>query len=341
MDDTYSAPKSPEDRDKWSQLLGCTITTQSYICEEHFQQNYVKSAEILHDVAGNVIYSYEFKKKVLLKGALPSKHSDIKINEELGGSANESMKCYPLDNTKLESHEENIPNIKVEPQQTSDNTYAEMFYKNEGMHNESKLCDEIKEEIIDNTFDEIPCLENTLYNKIAQQQINIKFPKPEWGLHYCPSRGLLIFSLIELIPDPENKDELLSIYTKQVVLNCQSEIQLRILGKKIDMQFVKNKPKSIHELENLIMEVDTLKTCLGGPIIKYYRNVHPECAYKDQVTWRHNKCSIILQAGSVCRHCLLLHTILPRHVNKKRIKAAVTPSTQNKIKNLSNKICII
>nr|XP_033331864.1 uncharacterized protein LOC117223601 [Megalopta genalis] len=314
----FKAPKSPEDCDKWSQLLGCVITTQSYICEEHFHQKYVKSAEIVRDVAGNVIYSHEFKKKVLLKGALPSKHGDAAINEELGGPSTKRIKYYPVDNKKLESHEESISRIKVEPQQTSDNTYVKIFFKNEEIHNENELCDEIKEEIIDHTLEEIPCLENTLYYKIAQQQINIKFPKPEWGLHYCPSKGLLIFSLVELTPDPENKDELLSIYTKQVILNCQSEIQLRILGKKIDMQFVKNKPKSIHELENLIMEVDTLKTCVGGPTIKYYRNVHPECAYKDQVTWRHNKCSIILQAGSVCKHCLLLHTILPRHVNKKK-----------------------
>lgn len=60
---------------------------------------------------------------------------------------------------------------------------------------------------------------NSLYDKIVMQEIIIRLPRAEWGLHCCCNSGLLIFSVVELMPDPYENTRLIPIYTKQVFQN--------------------------------------------------------------------------------------------------------------------------
>ena len=185
---------------------------------------------------------------------------------------------------------------------------------------------------------------NNLYHKIATKEATIKLPRCEWGLHSSSSKELVIFSQIELEADPVENENILPIYTKQIIFNSHLEIQFCFLGKYIQIENVRKNVECIEELENLLTEIDKIQVCEGGPSIKYFKNSRPECAAKGQTRWRHHKCPIIVQAGTVCKYCLTLHSTLPRNEDNqrrqnrtRRVRIPLSPRTKNKVKILSAK----
>ena len=53
----FGAPKCAEERQMWSDILGCKITETAYVCEEHFNPEFIKSKVIVYDSNGDVLYS--------------------------------------------------------------------------------------------------------------------------------------------------------------------------------------------------------------------------------------------------------------------------------------------
>ncbi|XP_020294390.1 uncharacterized protein LOC109859996 isoform X2 [Pseudomyrmex gracilis] len=210
----FKAPKSIDTRNKWSRLLGCLLTENSYICEQHFHSSDIKSAETVNDAAGNVLYNYQFKKKILLKDALPFKHNNSSIDEHkdvatkmITLDSNEKTESE-LCNENMNCHTESYNEIEME--QTVMNCQEES--------SKSNLINLIKEIEIKQTVnscitsDEI---EDSLYDKIIKQEVVIKFPRSEWGVHCCLRKKLLVFSVIEIMPDSCSGNVMIPIYTKQ------------------------------------------------------------------------------------------------------------------------------
>lgn len=102
-----------------------------------------------------------------------------------------------------------------------------------------------------------------------------------------------------------------------MIINNFSEVQLLFLGKKM-LECTKSNPESVEDLENLLLEVDALKICTGGPSKKYYKSIRLECASSDEILWRHSKCPLIITSGSICKHCASLHNILAQNLNRKK-----------------------
>lgn len=71
------------------------------------------------------------------------------------------------------------------------------------------------------------------------------------------------------------------------------------------------------DFESLLDHVDSLTLCEGGPDVIRYRNVNPECAYKDSKNkWRHNLCTLEVNDGNTCEACTSLEDILKRHIQR-------------------------
>lgn len=63
--------------------------------------------------------------------------------------------------------------------------------------------------------------------------------------------------------------------------------------------------------------MEAIRICSGGPSIKEYPGAHPECAYVDpQGDWRHSRCSLTLQEGTVCKACSSLANTLRIHTSR-------------------------
>ena len=58
----FTVPKNTEQRQKWSEILGCTLNENSYICEKHFLPADIKSSFTAKTENGVVIYSVSITK---------------------------------------------------------------------------------------------------------------------------------------------------------------------------------------------------------------------------------------------------------------------------------------
>ena len=87
--------------------------------------------------------------------------------------------------------------------------------------------------------------------------------------------------------------------------------------------------------KDVISTFDKTNTCIGGPSIKEFQNITPQCATHDVTgKWRHIKCHLLLGNDIYsCKKCHALHKILhankvrnERPVKRLRVKLPSTPS---------------
>lgn len=135
---------------------------------------------------------------------------------------------------------------------------------------------------------------------------------------------------------------IINSYFIQIIVGSDSQIQLRMLGQNFELDNVVNTPESLLDFQKMLFELDELQICTGGPLIRNYKNINPECAYKDVNVWRHNKCSITLNIGTICSNCLKLSSNFSKLFNKKKINVRVrlegSPAKKKKhVRSLSAK----
>ena len=92
-------------------------------------------------------------------------------------------------------------------------------------------------------------------------------------------------------------------------------------------------------MEYILQKVDSWKICCGGPSTKFYKSVESKCAFKDASCWRHNKCPIFLNKGTIRIHCVDLHRLLSRRVDnqkktKKRMRLTSSLRSDSKVKTI-------
>lgn len=148
---------------------------------------------------------------------------------------------------------------------------------------------------------------------------------------------MLVFSELDIVSSTHGAQKV-PIYTKKVLLDDQLHVQLFLGQKNIELESI-NDPKSQEDLENLLVKVDKLVICTGGPEVKACTKIHLQCAYKDEKNkWRHNRCPIIIMKGSVCQYCVSLHKTLAQNIDRQRScknrLVCLSPTTKNKIQSL-------
>lgn len=125
----------------------------------------------------------------------------------------------------------------------------------------------------------------------------------------------------------------------QVVLSTDG-LKLYIYNKHLEN--IIHTPTSKEELEHLLVKVDKLLLCQGGPETTLNQNIHLQCAYKDESNrWRHASCPIIIDSGSICRFCWNLDKRIARYTdrqrNLKKKRLVFSPRTKKKLKSLLHK----
>lgn len=125
----------------------------------------------------------------------------------------------------------------------------------------------------------------------------------------------------------------------QIIFDEKLNFDLFLINSRV---VLKDKPTTIasmHDFEDLVDYVESLKLCSGGPAVSQYSNVNPECAYKDPLNkWRHNLCSLEISVGEVCDLCKSLDEILRRRAQRGRQpgklrNATITPKRKQRSKD--------
>ena len=99
----------------------------------------------------------------------------------------------------------------------------------------------------------------------------------------------------------------------QIVFDEKLNFNLYLINSRMVLKDKPTRIATMHDFEDLVDYVNNLKVCAGGPPIRRYSNVNPECAYRDSLqNWRHNLCSLEIVNGAACESCLSLDEILRR-----------------------------
>lgn len=132
---------------------------------------------------------------------------------------------------------------------------------------------------------------------------------------------------------------------KSVHLKSDMAVQVYIFGKPVECSAVgiNNFAVSTTQVEHVLKTVDSLHICSGGPSLKDFPYVAPECAFVDcQSKWRHKRCPLLLPGGHICRACSSLSDTLRIHADRqaararqrqplKRIRLSVSPAKKQKV----------
>lgn len=118
-------------------------------------------------------------------------------------------------------------------------------------------------------------------------------------------------------------------------MDDQLHVQLFLGQKNVELESISD-PKSQEDLENILIKVDKLVLCTGGPKTATFKNIRLQCAYKDEKNrWRHNCCPIIISKGNICQHCVSLHERIRRYIDRQRNSKNrllfLSPTTKNKV----------
>lgn len=117
----------------------------------------------------------------------------------------------------------------------------------------------------------------------------------------------------------------------------------RFMARKIRLTCL-TEPTTLAELQHIQKKVDSYKICLGGCSTENFKTARPECAKKDGNRWRHKKCLLILDRGTVCKYCVDVPSRLRQWEDRncikkgrKRTRLQTTPRTRKKIDEMRGK----
>lgn len=142
------------------------------------------------------------------------------------------------------------------------------------------------------------------------KQLNL--PSSSWAVHCIDVNGVrdIVFSELVVRHEPL----VTAVHSpKTMHVNSDMSVSILLLGKPIEsISGISTEFSSVADLEELLRALDAICICKGGPTIKMYPEVEPECAYIDFFEhWRHVKCPIALtNKGSNCKWCRNLYETL-------------------------------
>ncbi|XP_071644830.1 uncharacterized protein [Temnothorax longispinosus] len=342
----FSVPKN--NIQVWSERLGCALNEKSCVCEKHFNQNDIKSEKIIAE-DGKIIFQQRFSKKSLIKGAMPILNSDeppMKLAKyDTSAVIEESQDLTEeLQNiSKFSTLPTNFTVLQNTKSQSDTNEFAIDTEKDTPVTSDSKLHLITSNEVIKSTINLCNTINKNdlngskfLFQQICANEIHINQPGAKWNFHKSLEPPILVFSELELASTPTRGENKVPVYTKKVILDDQLYVKI-FIGQKNIVECISDL-KCQEDLENLLIEVDKMIVCPGGPKVATFKKIHPQCAYKDENNkWRHNYCPTVVTKGSVCQYCVSLHKIFAQHIDRQRTskkRLVLSPTTKNKVQLL-------
>ncbi|KAH6937958.1 hypothetical protein HPB50_005470 [Hyalomma asiaticum] len=165
----------------------------------------------------------------------------------------------------------------------------------------------------------------SVFDRLFASAATICLPSSSWAVHRIDSDGFkdVLFNDAS-VPRNSSDGPGVPFNRKSVHIKSDMTVQLFILGKPIQPTDVGISPlaTSVFEVEDMVRAVANLDVCSGGPSLKDFPNVTPQCAYIDcERKWRHNKCPLVSPGNAICRSCKALVDTLGIH-NDRRIARA-------------------
>lgn len=126
-------------------------------------------------------------------------------------------------------------------------------------------------------------------------------------------------------------------------VSADSIIKVRFVEKNFDLTYNGKYPSTLDDFEQLLAEINLINVCDGGPSATHYKNVHPRCAVREHLHWRHNNCPIIVKLGKICKQCRSLDEVLRQNlsyqmkIKTNHVKLPTTLSTKRKVKCITNR----
>ncbi|KAH6919596.1 hypothetical protein HPB50_029417 [Hyalomma asiaticum] len=174
-------------------------------------------------------------------------------------------------------------------------------------------------------------------------------PQPSRAVHLINLAGVGDVVFIDAAVARRTSDGSSVLFNRKALhVKSNMEVQVYILDKLIDSAAigVSRFATSALEVESMLKVVDGIDVCRGGPSLKDFPDVSPECAFVDcQKSWRHNKCLLVTPGGAICRLCSGLVDTLRIHADRraarakqgiplKRFRLSVVPTQQQKLSAL-------
>lgn len=153
---------------------------------------------------------------------------------------------------------------------------------------------------------------------------SVKLPE-HWSFHKITDESDLRKKRICFSKMFISKQSTLSIIERQVVIDSNFEIKIGVLGTQIYLPEISEnivEPELVENLQNVLLQVDNLKICPGGPSFSKF---HPSTTYSESSIpnhaleiWRHVKCPLVQNSLQRCKMCLSLKNTMRIHQNRKR-----------------------
>ncbi|XP_077502979.1 uncharacterized protein LOC144113650 [Amblyomma americanum] len=153
----------------------------------------------------------------------------------------------------------------------------------------------------------------------------ISLPQPSWAAHLINVAGVRDVVFIDAAVAHRTSDGSSVLFNRKAVhIKSDMTVQVYIFDKLIDPTAVGISPVATSPLEvqTMLKVVDNTDVCGGGPSLKDFPDVSPECAFVDsQKNWRHNKCLLVTSRGAICRLCSGLADTLRIHADRRAARA--------------------
>ncbi|RLU18095.1 hypothetical protein DMN91_010338 [Ooceraea biroi] len=284
--------------------------------DQHPQSS--QASIVANDITSDINADFVRNKVTLFKTELVDNHA-----VETSGQNKTLFKTELVDNHAVEASGQDKNDAKDREQVQPHNTSIPHEERKKNQENSS----------------EFHTLES-LFEKILNKEICVTLPSQKWGIHIIEKPSQIIFSELASVTSGEKITHSL---WKKVVLS-KDGLQLYIHQKHLELEII-HTPKTKEELEHLLVTVDELFVCEGGPKTALYKNIHLQRADKDENNrWRHASCPIVINSGRICRFCVTLEKTIAQYIDRQRKnnfkqkRFIFPPSMQTKVKPLIHKI---
>ncbi|KAH8009434.1 hypothetical protein HPB51_017419 [Rhipicephalus microplus] len=171
-------------------------------------------------------------------------------------------------------------------------------------------------------------------------------PQSSWAVHRTDAEGVRDIVFIDAAVTHRTSDGSSLVFNRKALhVKSDMTVQAYVFGKQVGTAALGLNPSvsTVSELDTMLSVMNSTIVCCGGPNLKDFPGVAPECAFVDcQGNWRHNRCLLVPPSGTIRHFCSGLADTLRIHAGRraarakqdrplKRIRLEVAPAKKQKL----------
>ncbi|KAH7990027.1 hypothetical protein HPB51_026492 [Rhipicephalus microplus] len=174
----------------------------------------------------------------------------------------------------------------------------------------------------------------------------ISLPQSSWAVHHTDADGVRDIVFIDAAETHRTSDGSSLVFNRKALhVKSDMTVQAYVFGKQVGTAALGLNPSvsTVSELDTMLSVMNSTSVCCGGPNLKNFPGVTPECAFVNcQGNWRHNRCFSVPPSGTICQFCSGLADTLRIHASRRaarakqdrpllRIRLEVAPAQKQKL----------